>query len=683
MQAGDLASQLMPSGIDRDDFFLIVDDLADLGYIEGDGNGGVILGAAMCGTEYATPTDVWIAALRFYGCSLSEADADPLMAAFGLLDNNVTATAIRNLVQNGRAEFINDGVSLSVAECAGAALEQPAVANGPRQALIAMAQSFDCAMTSDQAEEVIGAFGLTMDQAEDTIDTMIDAGEGQFVSGMFILDDALCSAEIAAPAQVVPVNTVRATVIEMVQDLGCAITENQAAEAVADYGLTRDQADEIIEGMIDSGEGTFAGGRFILGEEYCAAPAQSTGSVDVGAAREAIIAMARANSCVLSEDQAEGMVADYGLDMDQAEDAVMAMIEAEEGLVENGAFVLNAALCAVPSDTPAVGGSVRETIIALTAANGCSLSENEAEGLLAGYDISMDEAEDVIISMVEIGEGQLIAGAFVLSDQLCQQASQAAPTLGSYSPREAMIDMARAQNCALTEEQLVTSIGSYGLDMEQANDGLNTLIDAGDAEFDAGVMTLSSALCQPVLAITVLAPRAALVRLFGQNECGYGLQEFRDVIEAAGLDPETLEPVLLNMIEIGDVAFDNNYLELDAGICAAGNRQSNSTPDVAMTFAETVAAAERLMAEVPDETIANMMLHYVRTSGCELDMSDQIRALVGIRVAIGAQLGLSEEVTRELGASYNDRITDGVNLVEGRFTYDQVSQTLSLQGCTP
>jgi len=148
--------------------------------------------------------------------------------------------------------------------------------------------------------------------------------------------------------------------------------------------------------------------------------------------------------------------------------------------------------------------------------NGCAMTGDEADAVLPGVGLSIDEVDAAISVLYPAGLVALSGDseALVLSDALCAadagqslilitEAFDAAPVMEPWSPQitpaegAALIAALRDNACALTEDEAAETLPAAGLNMVSTRDAVAVLLQAGAVELseDGTTLRLSADLC--------------------------------------------------------------------------------------------------------------------------------------------------------------------------------------------
>ncbi len=212
--------------------------------------------------------------------------------------------------------------------------------------------------------------------------------------------------------------------------------------------------------------------------------------------RQAVIDVATASGCVITDAIAEASFPPMGLTQDMVGPVVEEMILAGEGELIDNEFHLAPGLCTgvvevtpvepyVPPVSPLMA-----RVIGVFHANGCSMTEENGLPAFAAAGITeadLDTLQD---------ESQMLsdAGLFVFDaatskitvmEPLCSN-----PVVGG-DPAQPLIDMLSDNGCALTQAAAGALIGDYGITMEAADEMADGLMDRGLAHTEGELLVLN------------------------------------------------------------------------------------------------------------------------------------------------------------------------------------------------
>lgn len=224
-----------------------------------------------------------------------------------------------------------------------ACLSAPAFAETDiRQAVIDVAVASNCVITDAVAEASFPPMGLTQDLVGPVVEDMILAGEGHLINNEFHLSPELCSgtAEITPVEPFVPsVSPLMAQVIAVFHANGCVMTEEQAMPAFAAAGLSETELD-TLEG---EGEALTDAGLFVFDEATAAITVLEplcSNPVVGGDPAEPLISMLTENGCILTQEAAGELVADYGITMEAADEMADSLMDRGLARIEGESLVL-------------------------------------------------------------------------------------------------------------------------------------------------------------------------------------------------------------------------------------------------------------------------------------------------------------------------------------------------------
>lgn len=392
-----------------------LNEMLSLGFMEFTADGGLALTPAICGLSAAPGEAVMTQAVRLNGCVMAEANAEALLADFGLDRSNATPFA-EALIASGAATLTDGEIfRLSPAVCAGAELAAAPVAAEPfdaRAVLVLALANNGCAMSETEAEVLLPPLGLTMDTAETVADALIAEGLARFDGESLIGTPQLCigMGVDTAPVTMAMTGTPRDRFIQMMADNGCSITETEFEAVMVSYGLTEDNADTVAEAFIDASQGMVMGEVFILDRSVC--DLATPGAVPTSAPSSA-------PSSATEDETSTGAL------------SPTAPSEAPSAATSTGALSTGALA------PPAVPASPKDVFVAAIRANGCSITQDEATVQQAAIGLTMREMDQLADDLMDLGEASVVAGALILTPEVCAAgqagvkpavSSEAAPT---------------------------------------------------------------------------------------------------------------------------------------------------------------------------------------------------------------------------------------------------------------
>lgn len=201
-----------------------------------------------------------------------------------------------------------------------------------RQLVIETARASNCVITNEIAETTFPQFGLTQDDVAIVVEEMVLNDEAELIDNALHLSEALCTGSGAvttdAEPVVPPVSPLMARVIEVFRANGCTMTEEVGLPAFLAAGITEDDLGTLTEesdalaaaGLMIRDETTYS---ITIAEPLC------SGATVASDPAEPLIRMLTENGCGLTEDEASGLVASYGITMDAAH-------EMAQGLMDRG-----------------------------------------------------------------------------------------------------------------------------------------------------------------------------------------------------------------------------------------------------------------------------------------------------------------------------------------------------------
>jgi hypothetical protein len=226
-------------------------------------------------------------------------------------------------------------------------LATPALAETDiRQLVIDTASANGCQLSDALAEATFPAMGLTKDDVGPVVEEMSAAGEVEVIDKVLHLSADLCTGDAAAPVEAMApdVSATMAQVIAVFQAHGCTMTEDEGMPALEAAGLT----EETLDGINDESEALMEAGLMVMDE--------------------AALTITFTEPLCTAGDAAEATEADAGAD---------AGAEA--------------------------GTDPADALIRMLSENGCALTQEAAWALMADYEVTELELDEMADSLMDRG----------------------------------------------------------------------------------------------------------------------------------------------------------------------------------------------------------------------------------------------------------------------------------------
>lgn len=228
-----------------------------------------------------------------------------------------------------------------------AVLASPAVAETDvRAAVIEVATASNCMITEETADASFPQMGLTQDDVGIVVEDMVSKGEAELVDNELHLSSDLCTgsgamtkAEPVVPSVAPSVTPLMARVIAIFHVNGCTMTEEVGLPAFLAAGITEDdlgtltdESDALAEsGFMIRDEATLS---ITIAEPLCSSPVVASDPAD------GLIRMLTENGCALTQDAASGLVGNYGLTMETADEMADSLMDRGLARVDGDTLVL-------------------------------------------------------------------------------------------------------------------------------------------------------------------------------------------------------------------------------------------------------------------------------------------------------------------------------------------------------
>ncbi|HMS95832.1 MAG TPA: hypothetical protein PKA03_11545, partial [Tabrizicola sp.] len=193
--------------------------------------------------------------------------------------------------------------------------------------------------------------------------------------------------------------------------------------------------------------------------------------------RQAVIDVASASNCVITEAIAEDSFPKLGLTQDDVGIVVEEMILADEAELVDNELHLSSDLCTgsgamtktdpvAPSVAPSVS-PLMGRVIAVFHANGCTMTEDVGLPAFLAAGITEDD-----LGTLTDESDALAASGFMIRDEATLSITITEPLCSSpvvaSDPADGLIRMLTENGCALTQDAASGLVGDYGLTMETA-----------------------------------------------------------------------------------------------------------------------------------------------------------------------------------------------------------------------
>lgn len=386
----------------------------------------------------------------------------------------------------------------------------------------------------------------------------------------------------------------REAFIAMVAAEGCTVAEDDADRVMDAAGFTYTEANDILDALMAEGVATFDGAELVLDSSVCT-PAGSTAAApaapDAPSAdgrREEFIAVVRGNGCTMTEDEADLLLPAAGFDKDESRTIARALMSEGLASAEGDSFALGTELCGTASGAVAAGGGAvaavgdpTERFLALVRDNNCALTEAQAEGMLAGIGMTMEETIPIVNGLLDAGKASFSGGVLTLNEDVCLadaggSSGTGGTTGGSGGPSDVLAAHIRSLGCTLTEDGADAALAATGLTEDQAAEAVQQWMADGLVTFDNDVLQLGPELCQGMAGTgggggETAAGADALFAAIRDNGCSMSEAEAEAAMPALGLTMEEAEDIATDWIADGKAAFENSRLVLTPDFCASAD----------------------------------------------------------------------------------------------------------------
>lgn len=156
--------------------------------------------------------------------------------------------------------------------------------------------------------------------------------------------------------------------------------------------------------------------------------------------------------------------------------------------------------------------AVVAALITAVTANGCQMTEDEADPLLDPLGYPQDAIRAAADALVTSGQATFVDDTFVLGSDLCGGGTDSveAPVMADETPTEAdgevdamdpraqFLSALRDNDCRMFEDDADTMLPAYGLTMDMTSAIAEELITSNEAIFSDGEFILAPSVCAGV-----------------------------------------------------------------------------------------------------------------------------------------------------------------------------------------
>jgi hypothetical protein len=220
-----------------------------------------------------------------------------------------------------------------------------------------------------------------------------------------------------------------------------------------------------------------------------------------------------------------------------------------------------------------VDADILADVVGAIAANGCQITEDEADPILDPLGHAQSDIRDAADRLVELGAAAFEGDTLVMTEPACT-AAQTAPAPGDADGQYArMVQLFQDNGCAYGSDAMEEAFALLGLSEDDTADlipRLQQMVLDGQLVFDreTDVATLSADLC--VGGVATVSPRDILLSVFADNGCVQPLSRLMATARAYGLETSQVEVSMDLMIDAGEIDRSNyEAVMLRSDLCEA------------------------------------------------------------------------------------------------------------------
>lgn len=350
------------------------------------------------------------------GCALSESQLPDVAAQFKVTRKQFRPVAramekAGELVEDGDRIILKAG-SLCPGDSGGPVVQTATVEDTPQaasRAMVAAMEQGGCRITEEMAVSLGKDQGFSASSIDDAFDLLEDNGSIVIApdrrSARLVTGETCAKAEQAAIAGFQPKTDDERRVMQLFEENGCTLSEDQLPELASKYGIERAAFRTAGRAMMKAGVFVEKNDVITLKAGRCAAgakPEQQSAAVNPVSSRSVVLAAIEKNGCSLTRREARALPEATGV----AAAEVEAMLDA---LVTSGAATRNALtrvitleagdVCGTPPPDPVVL-SIRSAF----EANECALTEEIFVAAMERDGHDLDSAGERVEAMLDAGD---------------------------------------------------------------------------------------------------------------------------------------------------------------------------------------------------------------------------------------------------------------------------------------
>lgn len=288
------------------------------------------------------------------------------------------------------------------------------------------------------------------------------------------------------------------------------------------------------------------------------------------------IAVVAAEGCKITETAAKVILPRHGITMDETEPLVDDMIKRGVAEFDGKTLTLSDRICTPKPSDRKLGP--REVLLRdAIRKTGCAMTENQAEAILPGLGMEMEEAEDIADLWIERGMASFENDKLVLKPELCRAGRKKpkgkekteTPPPTQTDAEAVLLRAFRENGCRMTEKDAERALPGLGIEMRVADDILEGWARRKLAWLEGEYAVIAPGLCgaHNLDKDDFEGRLEALVAVIKLNGCRMTESEAEKALPAAGFDKAEVGKMVERLVAEGRARQERSSLELIGGGC--------------------------------------------------------------------------------------------------------------------
>jgi len=291
--------------------------------------------------------------------------------------------------------------------------------------------------------------------------------------------------------------------IAIFEQHGCVLSQKDAPLVLGGNGISKQESRVIVEELMGAGQAFLEGSDLRLSPEICTSqdPSDQSNAEAVKSILDKhaqFLKLVQENGCKMSEDDAEAILPPHGISMEEAEDIFGSWLASGQAKFEfeGDVLMLGDELCAgnqkVAISRPAFSDVELEVLTAIRA-NGCRITEQEADELLPELGISKEDTAEIMDRWQKTDIVSFEGPHAVLATDLCS--AHGIDENDTQARSAAFVGIIEANGCTMNENLASVILPEAGFEKDEVRDIVGQLVESGMVQIEGKTLKLISENC--------------------------------------------------------------------------------------------------------------------------------------------------------------------------------------------